>query len=60
MSRFALLLPIPDIRVRLFSSSERIARAKSPIVIWERILRAVWGPIPETPMRMEKISRSLP
>ncbi len=58
MSLWALLVPIPLMLFILFRSSARIAFLISSDVRDESIMRAVDAPIPDTPMRRRKSSRS--
>ncbi len=58
MSLWALLVPIPFIDLILLRSSARMAFLISFDVRDESIILAVNAPIPETPMRRRKSSRS--
>ncbi len=58
MSLWALLVPIPLMDFILFRSSARIAFRISSEVSDESIMRAVDAPIPDTPIRRRKSSRS--
>ncbi len=58
MSLWALFVPMPFMDLILLRSSARMALRISSEVRDESIMRAVDAPIPETPMRRRKSSRS--